>query len=222
MRRVPTLVDPGHEQVLEFCSRAPVERVFLEDMALRAIGRFVGARAATTAGCRRSATPARTSCRRASGCGAFADAARAAGSRMIIGEERAVDELWAAARRADAGAARGPAGPARLHDDDAARRRATPACGRRRSPTSSGCCRRAPPRTSWSSASTRSQRDEDGFRWRMRAQIEDGRSWVWLEDDVILFKAEASAWTPAAVQIQQVWVDPRRAGRATRSAGCAT
>jgi predicted GNAT family acetyltransferase len=26
---------------------------------------------------------------------------------------------------------------------------------------------------------------------------------------VILFKAEASAWTPAAVQLQQVWVDPQ-------------
>ena len=25
---------------------------------------------------------------------------------------------------------------------------------------------------------------------------------------MILFKAEASAWTPSAVQIQQVWVDP--------------
>ena len=26
----------------------------------------------------------------------------------------------------------------------------------------------------------------------------NGRSWLWLEDDVVLFKAEASAWTPAA------------------------
>ena len=39
-------------------------------------------------------------------------------------------------------------------------------------------------------------------------QIEDGRSWLWREDGTILFKAEASAWTPAAVQLQQVWVDP--------------
>jgi predicted GNAT family acetyltransferase len=31
---------------------------------------------------------------------------------------------------------------------------------------------------------------------------------------VILFKAEASAWTPSAIQLQQVWVDPeaRRQG----------
>ena len=50
-------------------------------------------------------------------------------------------------------------------------------------------------------------------------QIEEGRSWIWLEDDVILFKAEASAWTPSAVQLQQVWVDPeaRGHGHATRA-----
>src|SRR5919112_1985366 len=54
---------------------------------------------------------------------------------------------------------------------------------------------------------------------RTRAQIEEGRSWLWVEDGVILFKAEASAWTPAAVQLQQVWVDPeaRRRGYAKRA-----
>jgi predicted GNAT family acetyltransferase len=36
---------------------------------------------------------------------------------------------------------------------------------------------------------------------------------------VIRFKAEASAWTPAAVQLQQVWTDPpaRRQGFAGRA-----
>ena len=49
-------------------------------------------------------------------------------------------------------------------------------------------------------------------------QIEDGRSWLWSEDGLILFKAEASAWTPSAVQLQQVWVDirVRRRGFAQR------
>jgi predicted GNAT family acetyltransferase len=63
------------------------------------------------------------------------------------------------------------------------------------------------------------QRDADGFRWRTRAQIEEGRSWLWVEDGVIHFKAEASAWTPSAVQLQQVWVDPsaRRQGYAQRA-----
>ena len=57
-------------------------------------------------------------------------------------------------------------------------------------------------------------RDAEGFRWRTQAQIGEGRSWVWVEDGTILFKAEASAWTPQAVQLQQVWVDPevRRRG----------
>ena len=62
------------------------------------------------------------------------------------------------------------------------------------------------------------QRDPVGFRRRTAAQIEEGRSWLWVENGTILFKAEASAWTPSAVQLQQVWVDPeaRRKGNATR------
>src|SRR5205814_9622898 len=63
------------------------------------------------------------------------------------------------------------------------------------------------------------RRDANGFRWRTQAQIEEGRSWLWVEDGTILFKAEASAWTPAAVQLQQVWTDPqaRGEGYATRA-----
>jgi ribosomal protein S18 acetylase RimI-like enzyme len=56
-------------------------------------------------------------------------------------------------------------------------------------------------------------RDPDGFRWRTRSQIVDGRSWVWRDDGTILFKAEASAWTPYAIQLQQVWTDPAARGR---------
>ena len=52
------------------------------------------------------------------------------------------------------------------------------------------------------------RREGDLFRWRTRSQVEEGRSWIWRERGTILFKAEASAWTPSAVQIQQVWVDP--------------
>jgi len=53
------------------------------------------------------------------------------------------------------------------------------------------------------------RRDAAGFRRRTIVQIEEGRSWLWAEDGTILFKAEASAWTPKAVQLQQVWVDPQ-------------
>ncbi|MDX6508446.1 MAG: uncharacterized protein QOG81_198, partial [Gaiellaceae bacterium] len=63
------------------------------------------------------------------------------------------------------------------------------------------------------------RRDAHGFRWRTQAQIEEGRSWLWVEDGVILFKAEASAWTPSAVQLQQVWVDPEARGRGNAQRG---
>ena len=64
-------------------------------------------------------------------------------------------------------------------------------------------------------------RDPEMFRWRTRSQIEAGRSWIWREGERILFKAEASAWTPSAVQLQQVWVDPSLRGRGFGRAGFA-
>jgi len=65
------------------------------------------------------------------------------------------------------------------------------------------------------------ERDPEGFNRRTIAQIQEGRSWLWVEDGAILFKAEASAWTPSAVQLQQVWVDPdvRERGYAKRGLG---
>ncbi len=144
---------------------------------------------------------------------------------MVIGEERAVGELWEAARR------RMP----RPRDDRPGqpvyalrerRSRARPGSARRACSISSCSCRRAPRRIGEEIGVDPLKRDADGFRWRTRQQIEEGRSWLWLEEGVIRFKAEASAWTPAAVQLQQVWVDPqaRRRGYARRalatSAGC--
>ena len=38
----PKLVDPTREQILRFCAEDPIERVFLEDVARRGLGRFVG------------------------------------------------------------------------------------------------------------------------------------------------------------------------------------
>src|SRR3954454_2552491 len=89
-------VSPTLDQVLAFCAEQPVERVFLEDVARRGLGRFVartGADGRLQALCHAGANlvPSGT------GCGAFADAAAAGHARMIIGEERAVGELWAAA-----------------------------------------------------------------------------------------------------------------------------
>src|SRR5947199_10161372 len=89
------VVSPTLEQVLEFCAGEPVERVFLEDIARRGLGRFsaleddgglvslchVGANVVP------SGVP----------CPTFADAPVRGQARMIIGEEQAVEELGAAA-----------------------------------------------------------------------------------------------------------------------------
>ena len=209
-------VAPSLDQVLDFCAEAPVERVFLEDIARRGLGRFSAVERADgrlEALCHVGANIVPSG----AGCEAFSQAASRSGARMVIGEEGAVGELWDAARRRmpqprddrpgqPVYALREPPEPgesglrpAGLLDLDLL----VPACA----------------------AAHREEigvdplaGDAEGFRWRTRRQIEEGRSWLWLEQGMILFKAEASAWTPAAVQLQQVWVDPqaRRQGHGKR------
>jgi len=209
------LVEPKRGQILEFCAQDPIERVFLEDVARRSLGRFVG---------RLEDRELRALCHMGvnvvpsgEGCGAFArDVARAA-PRMLIGEASAVSELW----------------------DEAQSRLPRPREDRPGQPVF--VIRNQPPPGDTGLRAARlddlellmpacaaaheqelgidpMQRDPEGFRWRTRSQIEDGRSWVWVEGGTILFKAEASAWTPEAVQLQQVWVDPaaRRGGNGAR------
>jgi RimJ/RimL family protein N-acetyltransferase len=216
MGSMDVLIEPGYEQVLEFCGRDPIERVFLEDVARRGLGRFWAledGHGRLQSLCHVGANLVPSGER----CGVFAGPAAGSGSRMIIGEERSVGELWDAAgdrlpppREDRPGQpvfaiaeppASGDTGlrAAELRDLD----RLVPVCAAAHL-EELGIDPLA--------------RDGDGFRWRTRAQIEDGRSWVWIEDGVICFKAEASAWTPAAVQVQQVWVDPavRRRGYGAR------
>jgi hypothetical protein len=133
-------------------------------------------------------------------------------ARMIIGEERAVDELWAeACARMPEPRDDRPGQPVYVLDEppepgETGLRAATlrdleqlvPACA-------------AAHREEIGIDPLR--RDAEGFRWRTRAQIEESRSWIWVEEGMIAFKAEASAWTPSAVQLQQVWVDPRLRNR---------
>jgi RimJ/RimL family protein N-acetyltransferase len=209
-------VTPTRDQILAFCAEAPIERVFLEDIARRGLGRFSavqdGGRLAALCHVGANVVPS------GRGCGTFADAAVRGQARMIIGEEGAVDELWEAARRKlprarddrpgqPVYALEEPPGPGEtgLREARAADLELlVPACATAHleeigiDPL---------------------RRDPEGFRWRTRAQIDEGRSWIWLEDGVILFKAEASAWTPSAVQLQQVWVDPsvRNRGYAQRA-----
>ena len=208
--------EPRIDDVLAFCRRDPVERVFLEDVARRGHGRFVATRGENglQAICHLGTNVVPSG----DGCGAFAEAAAKAGARMLIGEERAVTELFDAARR------RLP----QPRDD----RPGQPVYAISVPPEAGGTGLRRATAADLDllvpacAASHHEElgvdplrRDPEGFRWRTRTQIEEGRSWLWEVDGVIRFKAEASAWTPSAVQLQQVWVDPpvRRQGFATRA-----
>jgi Domain of unknown function (DUF4081) len=94
--RVKT-VEPSRGQVLAFCALEPVERVFLEDVARRGLGRFVAVeaeRGALSALCHVGANLVPSGV----GCRAFAAAAGGGNARMIIGEAGAVTDLWEAAR----------------------------------------------------------------------------------------------------------------------------
>ena len=209
------IVNPSREQILLYCAEDPVERVFLEDVARRGLGRFVGLavegelRALCHVGV--NAVPS------GDGCGAFAREVARVSPRMLIGEEKAVSDLWEAARPR----------LSRLRED----RPGQPVFVLSDAPSQGETGLRAAARDDLellvpACAAAHEQeigvdplrRDPEGFRWRTRTQIEEGRSWLWVENGVIRFKAEASAWTPSAVQLQQVWVDPaaRRQGYGAR------
>ncbi|MGZ4258326.1 MAG: GNAT family N-acetyltransferase [Gaiellaceae bacterium] len=212
-----TVIEPTYAQVLEFCAREPIERVFLEDAARRGFGRFtaVGDGAGSlSALCHTGANLVPSGER----CAAFAEVVARSQARMIIGEQRAVTDVWDSARRRlpppredrpgqpvyviTEPPAPGESGlrPATLDDLD----RLIPACAAAHE---------------LELGIDPLRRDPDAFHWRTAAQIEDGRSWLWLEDDVVLFKAEASAWTPHAVQVAQVWTDPEARGRGYAARG---
>jgi len=201
---------PGLDEILDFCAEEPVERVFLEDIARRGLGRFSGLEQGgrLVALCHVGANVVPSG----RGCGAFARDARQGRARMLIGEQGAVDELWADA--------------ADLLPRPRADRRDQPVYELTDPPEPGGTGLRPAVGEDFdlllpACAATHREElgvdplvaDPEGFRWRTHAQIDEGRSWLWEEDGVILFKAEASAWTPAAVQLQQVWVDPQARNR---------
>jgi uncharacterized protein len=63
--------------------------------------------------------------------------------------------------------------------------------------------------------------DPAGWRNRMGTLIQRGWSWVWTEGDEVVFKAELSAWTPEAVQVQGVYTAPRHRNRGIATAAMA-
>ena len=202
--------EPRLDEILEFCAREPVERVYLEDAARRGLGKFVatGGSDGLSALCHVGANVVPSG----PGCAAFARAARWGRALMIIGEERAVGDLWErAGRRLPAPRVDRPGQPVYVLEKspapgDTGVREATPADLDLLVPACAAAHRDeigVDPLVN----------DPDGFRWRTRSQIGEGRSWIWADNGTILFKAEASAWTPDAVQLQQVWVDPVARGQ---------
>jgi uncharacterized protein len=208
---MPRLVKrPSLEDILDFCARDPIERVFLEDVARRGLGRFAALRdgGELVAVCHLGANLVPSG----QGAAAFARLAARSRPRMLIGDERAVTDLWEAACdqlptvREDR-----PGQPVYVLDQE---------------PEAGGSALR-PARLgdlelliTTSAAAFLEEvgidayaRDPALFEWRTRTQIEEGRSWLWEENGTILFKAEASAWTDQAVQLQQVWVDPSVRGQ---------
>jgi hypothetical protein len=202
---MPRVTEPSLEETLEFCAAEPVERVFLDESARRGLGRMLARieKGRVTALCHLGANVVPSG----EGSGVFADVTAGARALMIHGDERAVTDLWQAAR------ARMP----RPRED----RPGQPVFAINRSPEPGRSGLRPAVSDDFellipACAATHEgeiginplQTDPEGFRRRTRQQIEDGRSWVWIRNGTILFKAEASAWTPHAVQLQQVWVDP--------------
>jgi uncharacterized protein len=63
--------------------------------------------------------------------------------------------------------------------------------------------------------------DPAGWRTRMAVLVDRGWSWVWMERDEVVFKAELSAWTPEVVQVQGVYTAPSRRGQGVATKGLA-
>ena len=56
--------------------------------------------------------------------------------------------------------------------------------------------------------------DREGFRRRCARRIEQGQTWVWVEDGRLMFKAEVLTDTPEVAYLEGVWVDPAERGKA--------
>jgi ribosomal protein S18 acetylase RimI-like enzyme len=201
------LKEPALDEILAYCDEDPVERVFLEDVARRGLGRFTGleedGRLVALCHMGTNLVPS------GRGCDAFAEGVSGGRARLVIGEEKAVTDFWQAAReRLPEPREDRPGQPVYVLEEEP-----EPGETGLRPATSDDLELLVPA----CAAAHREElgidplsRDPESFRWRTRMQIDEGRSWLWSEDGTILFKAEASAWTPSAVQLQQVWVDPER------------
>src|SRR2546428_763306 len=168
--------EPDLEQILAFCAGDPVERVFLEDVARRGLGRFraVAEDGPLTALCHIGANIVPSG----EGCGAFAEVAGRGWARMVIGEDGAVGELWdRASERMPRPRADRPGQPVFVLDlppepGNTGLRKATPADLELLVPV---CAAAHEEEIGLDPL----RRDPDGFRRRTKPPLGEGRSWLW-------------------------------------------
>lgn len=55
--------------------------------------------------------------------------------------------------------------------------------------------------------------DPDGFRLRCARRIEQGRVWVWIEDHILIFKADVISRTPEVTYLEGIYVNPKERGK---------
>jgi len=56
-------------------------------------------------------------------------------------------------------------------------------------------------------------KDPEGFRQRCARRIEQGRSWVLVENGSLIFKAEVVSDTPEVMYLEGVWLNPDERGK---------
>ena len=200
----------GPSRYLEFCAGDPIERVFLEDVARRGLGKFsaLAEGARLVALCHR----APTSCPPGRATAGFADVAARSRPRMIVGEEGAVTGLWDAIRhRLPAPVDDRPGQPVYVTARRPPAGGSGPAPGGGRRPRRS--CPPAEPPTWRRSASMRSCAGPGDVRWRTQGAGR-GRPELGLDRGrPHPLQGGGLCVDRRAVQLQQVWVERDLRGR---------
>ena len=57
------------------------------------------------------------------------------------------------------------------------------------------------------------EKDPEGFRRRCARRVEQGRTWVCVDDGKVVFKADVVSETPEAVYVEGIWVNPEARGK---------
>lgn len=57
------------------------------------------------------------------------------------------------------------------------------------------------------------EKDPEGFRLRCLRRIQQGRTWVWVENGELIFKADIMADTPEVIYLEGIWVNSKARGQ---------